>query len=389
MNEFISILISFIFMSLADSVDSFFNNSISISAIVVCGSLFSINLIARSIGEIGIYTYRVIRKKEISYLLMTGIISFIIGIIIFLTKDLLVNLFYINSSQSKLLSLILSLYVLYLPSTLLNNGLLEIVRLKGNLKLYRKGLIIYYILLILFDSLAFYFTNNLVLLFVATICASTFSFIYLLINSKFKYEKISKEEINNIKKFGITLSGERLLSRIFILIYCVLASNLGENNYAIHSICYAVCINLEIITNAYSATLMIKIPEGKTKESQFKLLNIYMKKCFIVILLFNFGLSLITLILQHGSLPIMECFPYIIFYSLTVFGLYLYESYKAMCVIQGKPKILLVGSTIGVIVRVLICFIFMKTPICLYIFGIANFIDFFTRGLYYKYKIDD
>ena len=60
MNEFISILISFIFMSLADSVDSAFNNYISIDAIVVCGSLIFIKLILKSIEEVGIYTYSVV-----------------------------------------------------------------------------------------------------------------------------------------------------------------------------------------------------------------------------------------------------------------------------------------------------------------------------------------
>ena len=92
MGEFISILISFIFMSLAESVDSFFNNKISIDAIIVCSSLFSINLLAKSLGEIGTYTYRVIRKREFSYLAITGIGSIIVGIFIFLTKDLFINL---------------------------------------------------------------------------------------------------------------------------------------------------------------------------------------------------------------------------------------------------------------------------------------------------------
>lgn len=57
MNDFISILISFILMNLADSVDSFFNNSISIDAIIVCGSLIFINFLTRSIGDIGIYKH--------------------------------------------------------------------------------------------------------------------------------------------------------------------------------------------------------------------------------------------------------------------------------------------------------------------------------------------
>ena len=68
-------------MSLAESVDAFFNNKISIDAIIVCSSLFSINLLAESLGEIGTYTYRVIRKREFSYLTITGIVSLVVGLI--------------------------------------------------------------------------------------------------------------------------------------------------------------------------------------------------------------------------------------------------------------------------------------------------------------------
>ncbi|HHW69441.1 MAG TPA: hypothetical protein GX747_03805, partial [Tenericutes bacterium] len=351
MSDFISILISFIFMSLAESIDSFFNNKISIDSIIVCSSLFSINLLGRTLGEIGTYTYRVIRKNEFSYLAITGIVSLVVGIFIFFTKDIFINFFDITLEQKNLLSNLLTLYIIYLPVSLISGGFFEIVRLKNNLKLYRNSLILFYSLLIVLDLIAFYFTKSLIMLYLATIIAHIINIIYLKIKFNLKYERISKDEINNVKKYGITLSFERLLSRIFILIYGVLASYMGESKYAIHSICYGICLNLEIITNAYSAALMIKIPEEKDKSKQFSLLKDCMKMCFKTVLIINFILGLIMLIIQHGSLPIIECFPYIIFYCLTVFGLYLYESYKAVCVIQGKPKIILKGSTIGVIVR--------------------------------------
>lgn len=65
MKEFIAILISFIFMSIADSIDSAFNNYVSIDAVVVCGSLIFINFMFKSIGEIGIYTHRTVRKNRV------------------------------------------------------------------------------------------------------------------------------------------------------------------------------------------------------------------------------------------------------------------------------------------------------------------------------------
>lgn len=88
MKEFISLLISFIFMSIADSIDSAFNNALSIDAIVVCGSLFSIDLILKSISDIGIFTYRTDRKNESAYLIINVIIGLFCGIIIFFTRTI-------------------------------------------------------------------------------------------------------------------------------------------------------------------------------------------------------------------------------------------------------------------------------------------------------------
>lgn len=79
-----------------------------------------------------------------------------------------------------------------------------------------------------------------------------------------------------------------------------------------------------------------------------------------------------------------KCFPYILFYSLGVFGLYPYETYKTLCIVQGKSFILLIGSTIGAITRVLICLLFISTDFVLIIFGIVNFIDFYVRSLIYR-----
>lgn len=145
MKEFISILISFVFMGVAESIDSAFNNAISIDAIVVCGSLFSIDSILRSFSNIGTHTYRTARKDETSYLILNVIVSFLLGIIVFAGRNYIVNIFGLTDIQKQLLSSILILYIGYLVLGRLANALFEMVRLKGKLKLYRKSLIVYYI----------------------------------------------------------------------------------------------------------------------------------------------------------------------------------------------------------------------------------------------------
>lgn len=384
MKEFVSILISFIFMSIADSIDSAFNNLISIDTIVVTGSFLLINSIFKSFGEIGIYTYRTTRKNEWQYLWFNILFGILMGMIVFLSKNLIVNIFNLSGIQKDMLSILLDFYVAYVILGRLANGIFEIIRLKGKLKLYRKSLIVYYVSLVGLDLIAFLLTKNLILLFVATIISWIFSIIYMLYNLKLKFEFPNKESLNNVIKYGFAYSSERLLSRIFLLLYGVVASHMGTENYSIHTICYSVCLTLEIITNAYQATLMIKVPEGKTYEEQYNNCINMRNKCFPLILVLNFVFAFIYLIISHGSLPLYKCFPYIIFYSLGVFGLYPYETYKTLCITQGKSFILLIGSTIGVIIRLLICLLFIHTSFALFVFGIVNFIDFYSRSIVYR-----
>ena len=202
MKEFISILISFIFMSIADSIDSAFNNLISIDAIVVTGSFLLIDSIFKSFGEIGIYTYRITRKNEWKYLWFNILFGILMGLIVFAFKDIIVNLFDLTNIQKNMLSLLLNFYIAYVVIGRLANAIFEIIRLKGQLKLYRKSLIVYYVSLVGLDAIVYLLTKNLTLLFVATIVSWIISIIYMLHNLKLKFEYPDKESLNKVIKYG-------------------------------------------------------------------------------------------------------------------------------------------------------------------------------------------
>lgn len=67
-----------------------------------------------------------------------------------------------------------------------------------------------------------------------------------------------------------------------------------------------------------------------------------------------------------------------------MFGLYLYVTYQTLLIIQGKTVIMLVGSFVGSLVRCLLCLIFIHSNIALFVFGIANFVDFYIRNIVYR-----
>lgn len=306
------------------------------------------------------------------------------GVIVFISKSMIVNIFNLSQIQREMLYILLNFYTVYVIFGRLANGIFELIRLKGMLKLYRKSLIVYYISLIGLDAMAYIFTRDLKLLFIATIVSWCISIVYMLYKLNLKFEFPSKESLKNVIKYGLAYASERVLSRIFLLLYGVIASYMGTEKYGIHTICYSVCLTLEIITNAYQATLMIKVPEGKTYEEQYSNCMNMKKSCFPLIIILNFVFAFIYLLISHGSIPLYRCFPYIIFYSIAILGLYPYETYKTLCITQGKSYILLIGSTIGVIIRFLICLLFINTSFSLYIFGIVNLIDFYSRSIIYR-----
>ena len=384
MKEFISILISFLFMSFAETIDGAFNNMISVDAIVVAGSFILIDSIFSSIGEIGTCTYRTVRKNEWKYLWFNLFASLLIGAIIFISKYITIGFFDLTKSQSDMLSMLLNIYIAYVVIGRFSNALSEMTRLMGKLKLYRYSLMVYYFSVILFDGIVYLLTKNLTLLFVATIASWILSSIYMLYNLKLKFEFPDKESFKNVMKYGFVYVIERLFSGLFLLLYGILASHMGTNKYSIHTVCYTVCLALETITHAYQATLMIKIPEGKTVEQQYQNCMNLKKKCFSLIILLNFTLSIIFLFISHGSLPIYKCFPYIFFYSLAVFGLYEYETYKTLCITQGKSYILLVGTFVGVITRCLICLLMINNKYVLIFFALANLLDYYIRSIIYR-----
>lgn len=384
MKEFVSILLSFLFMSFAENIDMAFNNMISIDAIVVAGSFLIIDSIFKAIGEIGSYTYRTVRKDEWKYLCFNILFSLIIGILVFIFKPFIINFFDLTIDQKQMLSILLNIYIAYIVIGRFANAVFEITRLKNHLKLYRHALFVYYFTIIIFDVLVYIFTKDLTLLFVATITSWILSTIYMLYNLKLKFTLPDKEAVKNVLKYGFAYSIEQLFSGVFLLLYGVLASHMGTDKYSIHTVCYTVCLSLEIITSAYQAALMIKVPDSKTKLEKYNKLKYMKRNCFSIVIILNFILSLVYLVISHGSLPIEKCFPYIFIYATAVFGLYEYETYKTLCVIEGKSYILLIGTFIGVITRFLICLIFINSKYVLYIFGFVNFIDYYVRSIIYR-----
>ena len=87
---------------------------------------------------------------------------------------------------------------MYLVCGRVSNALFEMTRLKNELKLYRKALILFYVSLIVLDGIFYITTKNLNLLFIATMISWILSIIYMIYNLKIKFELPDKESLKNV-----------------------------------------------------------------------------------------------------------------------------------------------------------------------------------------------
>lgn len=383
MTEFVSLLISYVFMAIADSVDYAFGNNISIDAVVVIGCMTSISSITRSLSRIGSYYYRVERKNEVKCLQIDFIMGSLCGLTVFMLRDKIVGFYGITEMQRELLRSVLNCWAVYIPCYAIGNTSFEIVRLRNKLKLYRNGLIYFYVILIGTDALVYFTTRSLTAMYNFTSVCQIIVFAYFYNKMEFRWEPIDVSFVRSAFKYGAPIALERFITGFTIMLYGVMASRMDNISYAIHAVCCGASTTAESVTNAYNAALMIKLPLGKSYKETVKEVFYWIKKMTLIMLLIYVVYSFISLCIYHGKVSIANCFPWYIFYILEFIGLCIYENSKVLCVNQKYVNILPFGVLAGFTFRVILSIIGLHTIIPLVFFGIGQSFDWAFRGMLY------
>lgn len=383
MSEFISLLISYLLMAFADSVDAMFGNKLGVDNIVVAGTMASLSLLTKSISRIGGYTYRCIRKDRCKCLKMSAIAGIIFGIVIFLTRSLIINFYDISEKQKIIFNSCLIQWSIYIPVYSFGNDLFEQIRLDGKLKLYRKCIIIFYAILISTDVIAFLLWHRLDLLYAMTTLTATICAIIMYKWSNIEYQKIDTEFLINVKKYAIPIAIERFLNGVNMMITAVVTSRLGENIFAIHSVMFGAMCTGESVTNSYQAALMIKLPLNKGYKKSKDSCLFWAKKMFFI----SFGLyvcyMVVSILVYKGNISIADITPWFLFYMCEFFGLYVYETSKTLCINQCIVKYMPLAVPIGAIFRYILIGMSFHINHPFVTLGLAVGVDFLARGITY------
>jgi uncharacterized protein with PQ loop repeat len=372
-------------MALADSVDLAFSNNISLDAIAVVGCVASISGLTRALSRPGQYIYRVVRSHESQCVQLNILVGSFFGLIIFLFSGFINNLFTLTDVQHDIFQKVLYSWALYVPANAVGNMALDISMLRGHIKRYNFSLCIFYTIEILGDVIVFFLTKNLPLMYFTTTLAYITCGVYILMKEKIVYEKLTLKFVRDTTEFWLSKSLERAINGVAHTTYGVLATRMSVENYAIHSVLFNLLINCEIITNGYNAALILKLELGQKFESALAEIKKWASRTIIPLLGIYIIYCSILLFTCKGEISITSFFPWIFFYCLEFFGLYVYESFEVFAVNQKTSKVFPIGTVCGAIVRIGISAIGLLTQYPLFFFGISVCLDWTARGIIYYF----
>jgi hypothetical protein len=368
-------------MALADSVDLSFTNNIGLDAIAVVGCTTSIKGLTKALGRPGSYTYKVLRTHESQCIKLNILAGSIICIIILALNSKLTAMYTLTNTQHKLLSGVLIQLAFYVPADAIHDITSQIAMLKGHLKRYNISLIIFYILEIGGDAIVFISTKNLSLIYFTTTLAFVVTSIYLLRVETIDNEKLTIKFIKETAEYWVSKSAERFLNGLTHTIYGILATRMGEIQYAIHSVLFNIAVNAETITNGYHCALLLKVKINQTFKDAIEDIKKWATKTVVPLFVIYSTYSIILLVICKGEIQLKLFIPWIFFYLLEFFGLYIYETATVLTFNQRTSKVFPLGTMLGTIVRIGISLIGLQTLYPLAFFGSAIALDWLSRGI--------
>ena len=241
----------------------------------------------------------------------------------------------------------------------------------------------------------FFLFHDVIYIIVADMAGNLFCVLYCVFHLRktVRFEWLSKEQIVCAARFGSPLVGERLVYRMGLAVYGVCASYLPAELYAIHTVCFNAVGIGEIGDQAYSAALLVLVPDkNKRESSRDRYLSErartveYKKSTAWVAVAFSVAISYIAATASHGSadLPTVICF--MVFYCISFIPMCISTPGKDFLTIQKHPAAVMMGTMIGIPLYIIVpvCAMMMFSPgDALYAFAFTGTAQVTVRAVAY------
>lgn len=401
MKSFFSLLISFALISLGDVANLAIANNISFAAIGTMGAYYTINWLTNEFTQFGAYAYRIERRDEWQYAQIALVCGLVIGIIVAALSRVIPLAFGIDDEQREMLTSMLCLFIAFQPVKAFAATTSEMLRLRGMLSAYRNAVILFYAGSIPLNLLLFFTWHQIVGIVIAQIVGNLAMGAYaayrLAKDHELKFAFVTGAQLRCVMRYGAPLVGERLIQRIGFTVYGICASYLPAEIYAIHSICLQAVYMGDIGDSAYSAALLVLVPDKKKEEAsreRYKSERIrmiaYRRETAWVAVLFSFGASYLAAFIMHAEVDLAAVLWFTFFYAFSFIPMCSSTPGKDFLTIQKHPIAVMFSTMCGVPAYILIplAAVFLLPPeSALYAFGLTGTVQICIRALLYNHFI--
>lgn len=246
--------------------------------------------------------------------------------------------------------------------------------------------IIFYVTMIGADALVIALGGECYHLVIATGVADAITVAYYLIFCRFKWKKPTFGRLKECILCAKDIVIDRVLGKVATVVFNICASHLQTEIYALHSIGYAIATSLEECTNCCYTFQIVRLKAIDNLREKYQMCKKVSRQVFISTILVCSGVAVLMVLPMKGVVDFKSALVITLLYNTQCILLQLYENHRGFLTSCGATECLRLGGLFGILVRVPIAVISIITPIGIYGFALGSGIDFFVRGLYYKYK---
>ena len=386
MRQFFVFLFTGASIAILDLIDSAFGNHISLDSICVMSAFTVIYWCADCVCKAGEYAYRVKLKYESECFVFQVAITLLCSFILIAFRVPIARIYSLTDTQYELLSMCLFYKGLCLIFGKLESFYRNYIALTCQNKHIVVSNIIFYVTMIGADALVIAFGGECYHLVIATGVADAITVVYYLIFCRFKWKKPTFERLKECVSCAKDIIIDRVLGKVATVVFNICASHLQTEIYALHSIGYAIASSLEECTNCCYTFQIVRLKAIDNLKEKYDMCKKLSKKVFIPTVLVDYGVAILMVQPMKGVVDFKSALIITLLYNTQCILLQLYENHRGFLTSCGATECLRLGGLFGILVRIPIAIISITTPIGIYGFALGSGIDFFIRGLYYKYK---
>lgn len=386
----IILIIQYVFIGLGDMVDIAFINASGVDSICVLSAYMVIIWCSVKITGIGKYAYRVYMKYKSECIILSVLSSLIVTFIFIFLNESITRMYSLTDTQYEHFENVLVIAGSMCVFRTLGDFGYEYLILKEKHKLAFTLNIVFYAVLIGTDAFVYFTTKVIEHYYLATLFSYLVWFVLLLIFTDF-FKELYRPNMLKLKKcaksgFDIVIEGS--VGKIATLVYNIYASKLGTELYAIHAVCYSVCVFCENYSYPFRIHTITQLSKEDKNDAYDNMKNIIKKQSWIGIILTLVSIP-IYLIFVKGSLDYAICLYFAIIYTSDILPMIYFDILCGYATVCRKTEFLKKSSLVGVLVRIPAVVILFYGGCGIYALALPCFLDFFARMCYMHIKINN